>query len=186
MKIQYLLLIFVSAFYKANAQTVTIDSIYKTSKIDTVVFTKFTRSQAYESILKYFRSRPDGTSDLRYLTSQDPLDGKITFTGHIAKNIIKHLRPKDKDTIELVALNYKGTVYIKDQKYKIILNSLVYQYGFKSAIDIPDYALKNGIDWTPLSASNDENKENTLCKELAKSLIVDIARKTNISSDSDF
>jgi hypothetical protein len=183
MRILFITLLCV-AFFGAQAQTVNIDNAYNTSKIDTVVNTALSKAQAYDNALSYIQNT--SKFDPKFITIADQAAGEIIFTGNVSKEFIKHKKANDKGTLEQVRLYYKATIYTKDQKFKIVLNSLEYQYGIINASSILTNSVNYLINRTSVAPNVPDNDENNTATELAIWLTKDAAQKININAQSNF
>jgi hypothetical protein len=141
--------------------------------LDTVVVSNFDKKQLYSNALSYLSNT---YKDSRFvIESQDLELGEIAFTGS-AKAVSIHRDTTKKGKITTyqwpIVLNYKCKVYVKDQKYKIVMNNLELQKAPGLCSTSVDVKL-NDPDEKPAS-------------HLAVDILKDVATYMNRKPENDF
>lgn len=146
--------------------------------LDTVADSKLTKQQLYSNALNYVSK---SFSDSRAVIEMKDADlGEISFKGLVPAPYVDTLRTeKRKKVIENVItdeidLHFKCKIYVKDQKYKVVLSSL----------EAPMNSLFADIPMT-LSMENDR-PANEAAKEAAMNLILSISEFLNRTPENEF
>lgn len=144
--------------------------------LDTVVISKLTKMQLYSNVLGYLSST---FIDSRNVIEMKDADlGEVAFKGTVAKFYPKETIDKKgiKTTEEdKVTLFFKCKIYVKDEKYKIVLSDL--EYDALSFIKVR-YNLKY-----PKEVNE---QRNNIVVDTSLILINDIAYSLNKKPKSDF
>jgi len=146
--------------------------------LDTVAVSSLSKQQLYSNAMSFLtNSFKDSRS---VIESKDLETGEISFSGNTGKSItVSDTTKKGKISshLETVNLYFKCKVYLKDQKFKIIINSL----------EKPFTALMPGGPRLPIDihASFQQN-ENEAAMDLAMGLIKSLAASLNRKPESDF
>lgn len=144
--------------------------------LDTVAESKFTKQQLYSNAMAFLANN---FKDSRSVVESKDLDlGEISFKGSTITSVIKSdTTKKGKITTSKwnVPLYFKCKIYVKDQKFKIILNSL-------------DVAYMVGLSGTPLDpfTTGTFSQESNAASEAALDLIKNLAASINKKPESDF
>lgn len=146
--------------------------------LDTVIESKLTQKQLYSNSLNYIST---SFKDSRNVLEMKDIDlGEISFIGTystiIVDSIAHLLKKKTVYTYQNneLKLKFKCKIYVKDQKAKIVLSSLLYDYYINK-----NTSIRIGKE---LEAWNG----NRVASELALDLIKRIAGFINKKPDNDF
>jgi hypothetical protein len=141
--------------------------------IDTVVISTYNKKQLFSNALSYLSNT---YKDSRFvIESQDMELGEIAFTGSAkAFSIHRDTTKKGKITTHQwpIVLNYKCKVYVKDQKYKILMNNLELQKA-------------PGLGSTSLDVKLNDT-DSSAASRLALDILKDVATYMNRKPDNDF
>jgi hypothetical protein len=165
------------------AQTFKLDSVIKSvdSKlpyysIDTIVLSNYSKSDLFSNALRYIA---DSFKDSRNVVEVKDVDrGEIYFHGNVSKpftNSYPDKKGKIKYLEEEAKLFFKCKIYLKDNKFKIVLSSL--EYPFTSLLD-------TGVNM-PLQPNYDK-PECRATGELAMALIKNLSARVNSKPANDF
>ena len=146
--------------------------------LDTVVQSNYSKSQLYSNAVSYIAN---SFKDSRAVVeSKDAESGEIIFNGHCAKMFdvtTTDKKGKVKTNQAQATLFFKCKLYLKDNKFKAVLLSLEYPFG--------GYA-DTGVNYPLTLPVSNEYSYITGARELAYSLIKDIAAKINSKPENDF
>jgi len=147
--------------------------------LDTVGVSTLTKSQLFSNALSFLTNNFKDSRSV--IESKDLELGEISFKGNTFKNIqVSDTSKKGKiaNRWETVRLHFKCKIYLKDQKFKIVLNSLQKPFSEMIASDtlLPIDPYANGI------FSNSDKAAS----ELALDLIKNIAKYLNTKPENEF
>lgn len=180
-KLTFYLLFLVSGI--ANAQTFKPDENFKSTynndsayQIDSVIVSAYTKQQLYSNAMGYITQ---SFKDSRSVIEMKDADlGEIAFRGNVSRRVNKVIvdkKGKKTDVVENVYLFFKCRIYVKDNKYKIVLSALEYPMSEILGLDLRfTVSLKN------------ESENNTVAKDIALNLIRDMSDRINKKPESDF
>ena len=144
--------------------------------VDTIAESKFTKQQLYSNAMAFLTNN---FKDIRSVVESKDLDlGEISFKGSAITSVMKSDTTK-KGKISTskwkIPVYFKCKIYVKDQKFKIVLNSL-------------DVGMMVGLSGAPLDpySTGVFSQENIAASEAVLDLIKNIAVSINKKSESDF
>lgn len=145
--------------------------------LDTVAESKLSKQQLYSNGLNFLSK---SFSDSRaVLEMKDPDLGEISFKGTVKVNYTDTLKSEKKKKVvnevytDWVDLRFKCKIYVKDERFKIVLSSL--EAPMHSLIDVP----------MTLSLQN-ERGSNVAALQEARNLIVRITEFMNRPPENEF
>ena len=145
--------------------------------LDTVVLSKYSKTQLYSNALNFVST---SFKDSRYvIEAKDSELGEIAFRGNVPKEYIKIIEGKrgKKDSIpEVGRLFFKCKIYLKDQKFKIVLYSL--ETTMSSLL--PD------IKFTVRDTESPDMQYNNVARISALELIKEMSAFVNRKPENDF
>jgi len=130
--------------------------------LDTVIVSSLTKQQLYSNTLNYLTT---SFKDSRSVIEMKDADlGEVSFNGVIESDITN--------------LYFKCKVYNKDNKFKVVLSALEY--------DKPIPGLSLSKSQLRVANKNFDPEQNKAARQLAISLIKDIAYRINKKPENDF
>lgn len=182
-KIYFLLIAFAPIMgkaqtFKPDSNTKKIEQRLPYYLIDTVVQSALTKTQLYSNCLGYIANSFNDSRAVIELKDSDI--GEIIFSGNTYRIVTENLSKK-KNKVENVdfkmRLFFKCKLFLKDNKFKVIIFSL--EYPFTELLD-------TGVNLPVQPSSPDEKDNNKIARELAFDLIKDISGKINKKPENDF
>lgn len=178
-KLILLLILSTSAF----AQDLKVDDVLnkyggKTYKLDTIVNSDLKKEFLYSNALAWLSSSFKDSRNV--VESKDADLGEIIFKGNTSGYVDVEIKKSKKKTVTSpvpVRLSFSGKIIVKDGKYRVIFNNLVYTYitdGLSNDLRPEDKTL---ID-------NDEYNSEAL--RLLDKLNISLLNSMNKKSDNDF
>lgn len=145
--------------------------------LDTVVISKYNKTQLYSNALNFVST---SFKDSRYvIENKDSELGEIAIRGNVPKEYIKVIEGKrgNKDSItEVSRLFFKCKIYLKDEKFKIVLYSL--ETTMSSLL--PD------IKFTVRDTESPDMEYNNVARKSALDLIKEMSAFVNRKPENDF
>ncbi|SDG32123.1 protein of unknown function [Pedobacter terrae] len=142
-----------------------IESAYKDQPahtLDTVVISSLTKQQLYSNTLNYLTT---SFKDSRSVVEMKDSDlGEVSFNGVIESDITN--------------LYFKCKVYNKDNKFKVVLSALEYSKPIEG-LNLSKRQLR-------IANKNFDPEQNKVARQIATSLIKDIAYRINKKPENDF
>ncbi|QXU42075.1 DUF4468 domain-containing protein [Pedobacter sp. D749] len=130
--------------------------------LDTVVVSSLTKQQSYSNTLNYLTTSFEDSSSVIEMKDADL--GEVSFNGVIESDITN--------------LYFKCRVYNKDNKFKVVLSALGYDKS------IPGLSLSKSQ--LRVANKNFDPEQNKAARQMAVSLIKDIAYRINKKPENDF
>lgn len=169
-----------SQTFRPDAGTVSTSTVSPAQLLDTVVATTLTKKQVYSNALRYISTAFKDSRDV--IEMKDPDLGEIIFAGNVKENYLKISEDKKgkKSTFnDVVKLSFKGRIYIKDDRFKIVLSGL--QYDFTSLLPgAPQMTVTYPKEFGLYSG------RNNAAVDAALKLIKDISLALNSKPENDF
>lgn len=142
--------------------------------LDTVSVSKLKKEQLYSNALNYVTK---SFADSRAVLEMKDLSlGEVAFKGTISTSFTDTVKTKKKTEVlkEVINLHFKCKIYVKDEKFKIVLSSL----------EIPMTSLLPNSLWT--LRKEDYQPYNKAGKQAALLLIKSIADFMNRTPENEF
>lgn len=178
-----LILLFISFLFFAltsNAQTIKIDENSKLY-LDTVSTSDLSKEQLFSNAVGFVSDRFKNSQNA--IEQNDLEQGELFFIGNISQsfeNIIegkvnkKGKKTEDSAYRDGVTLHFKCRVYLKDNKYKVVLSNL--EIPFSEVLNI---GVRVPLSYPGVDEASSTGKGKLVAIEIAERFIKDISKSLN-------